>query len=46
MRILVDFGLCWSTTDGLPVSSPQVVFGDITLDLGSFISNFAGPILD
>ena len=33
------------TTDGLQVSSPQVVFGDISLDLGSFISNFAGPIL-
>src|SRR5439155_6083982 len=44
-KILVDFVLSWSPTGGLDVSAPQVVFGDITLDLGSFISNFAGPIL-
>src|SRR6185503_13043771 len=44
-KILIDFGLGWSPTGGLNVSSPQVVFADITLDLGSFISKFAGPIL-
>ncbi len=44
-RLLIDFALSWDTTNGLQISSPSVVFGDITLDLGSFISNFAGPIL-
>ena len=46
MKILIDFGLAWSTQNGFVISSPQVVFGDITLDLGSFISKFAGPILN
>ncbi len=45
-KILVDFVLSWSAASGLSVGPPQVVFGDITLDLGSFISNFAGPILN
>ncbi|HET7129920.1 MAG TPA: hypothetical protein VFJ93_12675, partial [Gaiellaceae bacterium] len=44
-KILIDFGLSWSSSDGFHVSSPQVVFADISLDLGSFISDFAGPIL-
>ena len=46
MRILIDFGLAWDSTHGFQISSPQVVFGDISLDLGSFISQFAGPILN
>ena len=45
-RILIDFGLSWDTTNGFQVSSPQVVFGDISLDLGSFITKFAAPILN
>ena len=44
-KLLVDFGLKWSSSGGFEVDAPRVVFGDITLDLGSFISNFAGPIL-
>ena len=44
-QILIDFGFAWNTTDGFQLSSPQVVFADVTLDLGSFISDFAGPIL-
>ena len=46
MRLLIDFGLSWDSTNGFEISSPQVVFGDISLDLGSFISQFAGPILN
>ena len=45
-KILVDFGMGWSTGGGFHVDSPQVVFADISLDLGSFISDFAGPILN
>jgi len=44
-HLLVDFVLSWSPSTGLNVSSPQVVISAITLDLGSFISNFAAPIL-
>ena len=43
--ILVDFGFSLDADHGFQISSPQVVFADITLDLGSFISDFAGPIL-
>jgi len=45
-KILVDFVLSWSPTGGLDIGAPQVVLGDITLDLGSFISDFAAPILN
>ena len=45
LKILVDFALSWDSQNGLQIDSPEVVFGDITLDLGSFISDFAGPIL-
>src|SRR5439155_16631915 len=45
-RILVDFSFSWDTTHGFQLLSPQVVLADITLDLGSFISDFAKPILD
>ena len=44
--ILVDFLVTANPTDGVTIAPPQVVFADITLDLGSFISKFAGPILD
>ena len=45
LKILIDFSLTWDSQNGFQIDSPEVVFGDITLDLGSFISNFAGPIL-
>ena len=45
-KILVDFGFKWSLGGDFSLSSPQVVLGDITLDLGSFISDFAAPILN
>src|SRR5581483_2889444 len=45
LKVLVDFSMSWDSTNGFQIDSPEVVFGDITVDLGSFISNFAGPIL-
>ena len=46
MKLLVDFGFNWSSGGDFQLSTPQVVLGDITLDLGSFISDFAAPILN
>jgi Ca2+-binding RTX toxin-like protein len=43
--ILVDFVLTANPTDGFKIMPPQVAILDLTLDLGSFISGFAGPIL-
>ncbi|OLD92029.1 MAG: hypothetical protein AUG84_02425, partial [Chloroflexi bacterium 13_1_20CM_4_66_7] len=45
-KILIDFPLSWTPGQPFTVLPPQVVLGDITLDLGSFISKFAKPILD
>ncbi|MEX2149864.1 MAG: LEPR-XLL domain-containing protein [Steroidobacteraceae bacterium] len=44
--ILVDFLVTATPAEGITIAPPQVVFADVTLDLGSFISKFAGPILD
>ena len=44
--ILIDFVLSASTTGGVVIHPPEVLFKDISLDLGSFISDFAGPILN
>src|SRR5581483_9352375 len=44
--LLVDFGLHADSTNGFQIDPPQVVLANVTLDLGSFISSFAGPILD
>ncbi len=43
-RILADFNLDWSWTAGQPVKAPKVGFNNVGLDLGSFISDFLGPI--
>ncbi|MFN2611440.1 MAG: hypothetical protein ABR507_11310 [Actinomycetota bacterium] len=45
-KLLVDFAFRWSLNGGFDIMPPQVILADITLDLGSFISKFAGPILD
>ena len=41
--ILIDFGLTLDVEHGFQISSPQVIFADITLDLGSFISDVRRP---
>jgi len=43
--ILVDFNLLATPDAGFTVGAPDVAFADIGLDLGSFISDFAGPVL-
>ncbi|MEP7335491.1 MAG: calcium-binding protein, partial [Actinomycetota bacterium] len=45
-KILIDFAIKWEPGKPVSIAPPQVVIADITLDLGSFISKFAGPILD
>src|SRR3989441_3589706 len=45
-KILLDFALNWKPGEALNIAAPQVIFADITLDLGSFISKFAKPIFD
>ncbi|HSH22314.1 MAG TPA: hypothetical protein VK992_06850, partial [Candidatus Caenarcaniphilales bacterium] len=45
-KILIDFPISWTPGAGLAIAAPQVVIADVTLDLGSFISKFAGPILN
>ena len=45
-KILIDFGITWAPGAGVRINPPQVVIADISLDLGSFISEFAKPILD
>jgi hypothetical protein len=52
--IVSDFNLDWSLVDAVTNSSqelggtlkPTIAFNDVRLDLGSFISDFAKPILD
>lgn len=42
-KLSTEFGLDWDfTADG---GVPQVEFGDVSLDLGSFFAEFAAPIL-
>ena len=45
-NILVDFQMSAAPNTGFTVAAPQVIFADIALDLGSFISEYAGPILE
>ena len=45
-KLLVDFAISWTPGQTVSIAAPQVVLADITLDLGSFISRFAKPILD
>src|SRR5262249_33676266 len=44
--LLIDFGLHADPNSGFDIAPPQVILANITLDLGSFISTFAGPILN
>jgi len=44
--ILVDFSIDAAPGTGITVNPPEVAFLDVTLDLGSFISDFAGPVLE
>ncbi len=43
--LLIDWTVSFSSADGGEILAPDVDFRDITLDLGSFISDFAGPFL-
>jgi hypothetical protein len=46
-QVSTDFHLGWqfSPTDDLTGAQPDIVFNNVSLDLGSFITSFAGPIL-
>ena len=44
--IIADFLIEAALGEGITVNAPEVAFLDVTLDLGSFISDFAGPILE
>lgn len=44
-NIFVDWSII-ASPEGIEFGSPDVSLRDITLDLGSFISDFAGPILE
>lgn len=44
-RILAEFHLDWEWDLEDGASDPQIAFTDIALDLGTFISDFLGPIL-
>ncbi|MGP0628314.1 LEPR-XLL domain-containing protein [Nitrospina sp. 32_T5] len=43
--IIVHWGLSATPNTGLVVDDPSIVLADVSLDLGSFISDFAGPVL-
>ncbi len=45
-RILAEFHLDWLADTNTGFGTPQIQFNNIYLDLGSFISEFLGPILD
>jgi hypothetical protein len=47
-KITSDFVLTWrfGTDTGLAGARPHVAFNNVTLDLGTFISNFARPIIN
>src|SRR6185369_7694682 len=45
-RVLAQFHLKWHFDLEHGSGSPQVSFDNIYLDLGSFISNFLGPVLE
>jgi hypothetical protein len=44
--LLVDFSLSATPEEGFEIAPPQVILANVTLDLGSFVSSFAGPILN
>lgn len=44
-RVLATFDLDWEFDTDNGAGTPQISFTDIRLDLGSFISDFLGPIL-
>lgn len=44
-RVLADFKLRWVANTDQGVTPPQIDFTNIQLDLGTFISDFLGPIL-
>ncbi|HWW00016.1 MAG TPA: Calx-beta domain-containing protein [Candidatus Acidoferrum sp.] len=44
-RVLAQFHLHWHFDVANGAGEPQISFNNIELDLGSFISNFLGPIL-
>lgn len=43
--LMIHWGMSASPNTGLVVDDPSIVLADVSLDLGSFISDFAGPIL-
>ena len=45
-RLLADFSLDWSWSLSEGATEPEIEFGNIRLDLGEFISNVLGPILE
>ncbi|MCX8108902.1 MAG: hypothetical protein N3G20_08865, partial [Verrucomicrobiae bacterium] len=44
-RVLADFHLRWTFDTDRGASDPQISFTDIYLDLGTFVSDFLGPVL-
>ncbi len=44
-RVLADFRLRWAADTNQGAAPPQVDFTNLQLDLGTFISDFLGPIL-
>lgn len=44
-RVLADFHLGWTFDTNNGAGDPQISFTNIRLDLGTFISDFLGPIL-
>ena len=44
--LFIDWDASFNTQTGSDIASPTVEMRDITLDLGSFISDFAGPYLE
>ena len=44
-RVLADFRLRWVANTDQGMTAPQIDFTNLQLDLGTFISDFLGPIL-
>ena len=44
-RVLADFTLSWTANTDQGVTPPVIDFTNIRLDLGTFVSDFLGPIL-
>ena len=45
LDVVVDFEIGYNSKTGLDIGSPEVALANIQLDLGDFISGFAGDIL-